>query len=67
MGNRGGGVSAVRAPETRPSPFPGSVDGFAAAKAAGSKIVMVTSYDAWSARVSSRTRPSTACLWATAR
>jgi 3-methyl-2-oxobutanoate hydroxymethyltransferase len=32
-------------------PSTGSVDGFAAAKAAGVKIVMVTAYDAWSARL----------------
>jgi 3-methyl-2-oxobutanoate hydroxymethyltransferase len=44
-------VSAVQSPESRPAPLIGSVDGFAAAKAAGSKIVMVTSYDAWSARL----------------
>jgi 3-methyl-2-oxobutanoate hydroxymethyltransferase len=32
-------------------PLIGSVDGFAAAKAAGNKIVMVTAYDTWSARL----------------
>jgi len=32
-------------------PSIGSVDGFAAAKAAGARIVMVTAYDAWSARL----------------
>jgi 3-methyl-2-oxobutanoate hydroxymethyltransferase len=32
-------------------PSIGSVGGFAAAKAAGAKIVMVTAYDAWSARL----------------
>ena len=32
-------------------PLIGSVDGFLAAKAAGTKIVMVTAYDTWSARL----------------
>jgi 3-methyl-2-oxobutanoate hydroxymethyltransferase len=51
MGNRGGDVSAHNPTETRATPSLGSVEGFAAATAAGSKIVMVTSYDAWSARL----------------
>ncbi len=38
---------------TKPAarPLIGSVDGFLAAKAAGNKIVMVTAYDTWSARL----------------
>ena len=41
------------APESAPRPAPtiDSIRGFAAAKAAGAKIVMVTAYDAWSARL----------------
>jgi 3-methyl-2-oxobutanoate hydroxymethyltransferase len=35
----------------RPAPGPVSVHAFAAAKASGRKLVMVTAYDAWSARL----------------
>ena len=42
-------MTAKRTPGNRALPPFGSVEGFAAAKAAGAKIVMVTAYDAWSA------------------
>ena len=38
-------------PRPRPAPAPASVHDFAAAKASGRKLVMVTAYDAWSARL----------------
>ncbi|HEY5079611.1 MAG TPA: 3-methyl-2-oxobutanoate hydroxymethyltransferase [Opitutaceae bacterium] len=44
-------MSAGKPTDARTAPLLGSVEGFAAAKAAGSRIVMVTSYDAWSARL----------------
>jgi 3-methyl-2-oxobutanoate hydroxymethyltransferase len=44
-------VTALRNPESLAGPLVGSPDGFAAAKAAGAKIVMVTAYDTWSARL----------------
>jgi 3-methyl-2-oxobutanoate hydroxymethyltransferase len=44
-------VTALRSPDARTAPSIATPDGFAAAKAAGTKIVMVTSYDAWSARL----------------
>jgi len=44
-------VTAVRSPGARAAPSIGSVEGFAAAKSAGARIVMVTAYDAWSARL----------------
>jgi 3-methyl-2-oxobutanoate hydroxymethyltransferase len=44
-------VTALRSPDPRTGPHFGSVDGFSAAKAAGTKIVMVTAYDTWSARL----------------
>jgi 3-methyl-2-oxobutanoate hydroxymethyltransferase len=44
-------VTPSTSKDARTLPLLSSVDGFAAAKAAGSKIVMVTSYDAWSARL----------------
>jgi 3-methyl-2-oxobutanoate hydroxymethyltransferase len=44
-------VAALGTQEARTLPSVGSVEGFAAAKAAGTKIVMVTAYDAWSARI----------------
>jgi 3-methyl-2-oxobutanoate hydroxymethyltransferase len=44
-------VKSLRSPEARSALPIGSVDAFAAAKAAGTKIVMVTAYDAWSARL----------------
>lgn len=44
-------MAGIKAPEPRRAPSFATVDGFAAAKAAGAKIVMVTSYDAWSARL----------------
>src|SRR5208283_2090432 len=50
-GNCGGGVTALRTQGSRDLPSAGSLGGFAAAKAAGTKIVMVTAYDAWSARI----------------
>jgi 3-methyl-2-oxobutanoate hydroxymethyltransferase len=51
MGNGGGGVTALKSPDTRSGVSVGSPDGFAAAKAAGVKIAMVTAYDTWSARL----------------
>jgi len=44
-------VTAVRTKESLQEPLVGTPDGFAAAKAAGARIVMVTAYDAWSARL----------------
>jgi len=44
-------VTALRSQEARGAPSIATAGGFAAAKAAGSKIVMVTAYDAWSARL----------------
>ena len=51
MGNGGGNVDTLKPPLSPGRPPVGSIDGFAAAKAAGAKIVMVTAYDAWSARL----------------
>jgi 3-methyl-2-oxobutanoate hydroxymethyltransferase len=44
-------VTAPRSTESPPGQLVGTPDGFAAAKAAGAKIVMVTAYDTWSARL----------------
>jgi 3-methyl-2-oxobutanoate hydroxymethyltransferase len=44
-------VTLIKFPEPRTRFVVGSPAGFAAAKAAGVKIVMVTAYDAWSARI----------------
>ncbi len=44
-------MTALRTQESPTGRFVGTPDGFAAAKAAGAKIVMVTAYDAWSARL----------------
>jgi 3-methyl-2-oxobutanoate hydroxymethyltransferase len=44
-------VTALRSPDSVAGAFARTPDGFAAAKAAGAKIVMVTAYDAWSARL----------------
>lgn len=44
-------MTAVRTKESLQEPLVGTPDGFAAAKAAGARIVMVTAYDAWSARL----------------
>lgn len=44
-------MTALGNPETAGRAMIASVDGFGAAKAAGEKIVMVTAYDAWSARL----------------
>jgi 3-methyl-2-oxobutanoate hydroxymethyltransferase len=44
-------VPPLRTQDGRAVPSIGSVEGFAAAKAAGAKIVVVTAYDAWSARL----------------
>jgi len=44
-------MAGIKSPEPRRTPSFATVGGFAAAKAAGAKIVMVTSYDAWSARL----------------
>jgi 3-methyl-2-oxobutanoate hydroxymethyltransferase len=44
-------VTALKSPDPLAVPLVGSIDGFAAAKAAGAKLVMVTAYDAWSARL----------------
>jgi 3-methyl-2-oxobutanoate hydroxymethyltransferase len=51
MGNCGGAVAALKSPDNRAGVLVGGPDGFAAAKAAGAKIVMVTAYDTWSARL----------------
>lgn len=55
MGNFGGNVPTLSTPEPRLRPLIGSVEGFAAAKAAGTRIAMVTAYDAWSARLLAET------------
>ena len=44
-------MTGLKTQDARPAPPIGSVDGFAAAKAVGARIVMVTAYDAWSARL----------------
>ena len=44
-------MPALGTPEARAVPALRSAEAFAAAKAAGAKIVMVTAYDAWSARL----------------
>jgi 3-methyl-2-oxobutanoate hydroxymethyltransferase len=44
-------VAAVNSTAPHAGGLVGNPDGFAAAKAAGAKIVMVTAYDAWSARL----------------
>lgn len=44
-------MTALKSPESLAGSLIRNVDGFAAAKAAGVKIVMVTAYDAWSARL----------------
>ena len=44
-------MNPLAPPATRAAPSFATVDSFAAAKAAGTKIAMVTSYDAWSARL----------------
>jgi 3-methyl-2-oxobutanoate hydroxymethyltransferase len=44
-------VTKLRPPDAPPAASFSSVDGFAAAKAAGARIAMVTAYDAWSARL----------------
>ena len=44
-------MAAVNSPASPGLTLVGSPDGFAAAKAAGAKIVMVTAYDTWSARL----------------
>ena len=44
-------MEALRTSTSEGRPHIGSVDGFGAAKAAGTKIVMVTASDAWSARL----------------
>jgi 3-methyl-2-oxobutanoate hydroxymethyltransferase len=44
-------VTALKSPDSLAGLLVGSPDGFAAAKAAGAKIVMVTAYDTWSARL----------------
>ncbi|HZZ20148.1 MAG TPA: 3-methyl-2-oxobutanoate hydroxymethyltransferase [Opitutaceae bacterium] len=44
-------MTALKSPESRTGPLIRNVDGFAAAKRSGTKIVMVTAYDAWSARL----------------
>jgi 3-methyl-2-oxobutanoate hydroxymethyltransferase len=44
-------VSPTLTPSARRAAPIGSVEGFAAAKAAGIRLVMVTAYDAWSARL----------------
>lgn len=44
-------MELLNTPRAAGRPMIGSVEGFSAAKAAGAKIVMVTAYDAWSARI----------------
>ena len=44
-------MTALKSPNSAAAPSITTPDGFAAAKTAGTKIVMVTSYDAWSARL----------------
>jgi 3-methyl-2-oxobutanoate hydroxymethyltransferase len=44
-------VSTLKSPAAPPAPVLRTPDGFAAAKAAGTKLVMVTAYDAWTARL----------------
>ncbi len=44
-------MAELKNPGPRSGTLVSSVDGFAAAKAAGMKIVMVTAYDTWSARL----------------
>ncbi len=44
-------MTALKSPDPLAVSLVGSIDGFAAAKAAGAKLVMVTAYDAWSARL----------------
>ena len=44
-------MAPLKSPGPLAGPLAGNPDGFAAAKAAGAKIVMVTAYDAWSARL----------------
>ncbi len=44
-------MTALRTHESPAGQFVGTPDGFAVAKAAGAKIVMVTAYDTWSARL----------------
>ena len=44
-------MAALRTADPRTGPLAGGIAGFAAAKAAGTKLVMVTAYDAWSARL----------------
>jgi 3-methyl-2-oxobutanoate hydroxymethyltransferase len=51
MGNLGGDVETLRSQGSLPSPVIRDAGGFAAAKAAGIKIVMVTAYDTWSSRL----------------
>jgi 3-methyl-2-oxobutanoate hydroxymethyltransferase len=51
MGNLGGDVAALNSQESTARAAVRDADGFAAAKAAGAKIVMVTAYDTWSARL----------------
>jgi 3-methyl-2-oxobutanoate hydroxymethyltransferase len=51
MGNRGGEVAPLNSTVPLAGALAGNPDGFAAAKAAGARIVMVTAYDTWSARL----------------
>ena len=44
-------MTALKSPESLQGSLIRNVDGFAAAKASGVKIAMVTAYDAWSARL----------------
>ena len=44
-------MTLIKFPDPHARPVVGSPAGFAAAKAAGVKLVMVTAYDAWSARL----------------
>jgi 3-methyl-2-oxobutanoate hydroxymethyltransferase len=44
-------VTTLRTQETPSGHVVGTPDAFAAAKSAGAKIVMVTAYDAWTARL----------------
>ena len=49
-------MSTVKSPDVLPAPPLRTPDGFAAAKAAGTKLAMVTAYDTWTARLLADTR-----------
>jgi 3-methyl-2-oxobutanoate hydroxymethyltransferase len=51
METSGGDMAAVKLPPPQAATLAGNPEGFAAAKAAGVRLVMVTAYDTWSARL----------------